>query len=143
MIGWRRVLPLALLATLGCQGEDVTTKKMLEAERAENARLAKALENAQRERLIERAQKTKELTPQEKEEALAREAEEWRSASEGQVSASHSADLQRIAELERAKREADERVRRARQLEEPLVALSEGETKEIEDEEETSEPPGV
>lgn len=59
------------------------------------------------------------------------------------MSASHSADLQRIAELERAKREADERVRRARQLDEPLVALSEGETEATEDEEETTEPPGA
>lgn len=142
MIGWRRLLPLALVAIVGCEGEDVTTKKMLEAERAENARLAKALERSQRDKLIERAQKP-ELTPQEKEEALAQEAEEWRKASEGQVSASHSADLQRIAELERAKREEDERIRSARQLEEPLVALSEDETEATEDEEETSEPPGA
>lgn len=147
MIGWRRLLPLALVAMVGCQGEDVTTKKMLEAERAENARLARELERSRQERLSGLSKKSEEPTPQEKEEALAREAEAWRRASEGQVSASHSADLRRIDELRRAKREEEEQVRRTRQLEEPLVAFSEDETDETgeaaaTEEEETVEPPG-
>jgi hypothetical protein len=145
MIGWRTLMPLALVAMVGCQGEDVATKKMLEAERAENARLARELERSQRDRLIERAQKPKEPTPQEKEEALAQEAEQWRSLSEGQVSARQSSDLQEVAAIRRAKQEEEERVRRARQLEDPLVSFSETETAEPENEataeEETVEPP--